>query len=1071
MSKRRLIWVGVIAAALVGAVGAYWALVQNSEEKALNASKGEYTDEELAAARKKLPIKQLAPAPASVPVKPLDLSPNNPIRFAVGSLGLADDEQNGRVGALIVADLNGAQGLDLVERQSLQQVLHELDLSLSGLVRAKDAVRVGKFLKADWFLLGTPATIKGTNSVVVRVVDARTGILCDAGIFAIDANVQQLATEIAAFVRQTRQNAANNKVAEFLAIGGLQDLGVNNREAGFPAQLRGYLTAAYQGKAITVLERDSVEALLHEVYLDLGGLTEDSGASGSTMQSAYWLVSGSYQSYETTNIQLEVVLDVERIFATTKHVELRGLPGDQFCEQIKQAIDTIISQGGGRVLPIRRNEIAVQLSIGEKICGQYFDLAWTEQSEGKYIDGYTGIPVEGAAKRKRNLEEAIKAFETVLLLDHDNHEAKIYLAACFRSPLINRVDEARQYYRQIIDAEDRDRWTDRAQEALEGSFQFRWNPIERVQWFKSASEATTPPRAHEYYVKQAKKAQEILVAVQAEHSESPSPDSRDLVERRMFEGIRAFINSLHTKNPSWGSDFGVRAFVKSFGTNQEAAARRLFDLLPEVKKQSPEIVPYYLASIVHYESDSNAPVVTKFKDEIERLQQHPDRLLGPPLFWNHIGIEDIRLWGFNHQRYDLVAALMELAGQTAVSHRSGRDELEFNEDKLTLAYAYEGLEQWQKALDIFQSFTNGSFVMERRGPWGRGETTVLTVREAEFCAGKLGRSIPRDPREFEMGNDCFCLHPGPAAIGFGDDAIWVGITGQLVKLGFDLKTNLVVSLPADVDANVSCVYVGDGVVWVGTDGGGLLEYDKSTGQFRHFTVKDGMLMNTISCFDIDGSSLWIGYGRSGYQFWGSSRGTEEGGVGRVNLSTHKFESFTRSLQSLNTPGGEFTTQAPRHPIIALRHGSENDVWCVSDGHQLRHFQQREDKWSAADRQIAFSSLAIDSKQLYVGTYRSEDSEPYQFLGVSTFDPKTSKWGNVSAIDGLPRGQVSALELNHGKLWVGGKSYIALVDIERDKVLKFTRIPTQVVNQIYIGGGYMWAVYESHLHRVALGNVQ
>src|SRR5436190_23429805 len=104
------------------------------------------------------------------------------LRLAIGSLGLTDDSQNGQLADLLTANLSGEKGLELVERQSLDKVLAELHLSLSHLVRASDAVRVGQLLRADWFLLGTPLKAGGSNSVVVRIVDARTGIMRDTGV-------------------------------------------------------------------------------------------------------------------------------------------------------------------------------------------------------------------------------------------------------------------------------------------------------------------------------------------------------------------------------------------------------------------------------------------------------------------------------------------------------------------------------------------------------------------------------------------------------------------------------------------------------------------------------------------------------------------------------------------------------------------------------------------------------------------------------------------------------------------------------------------------------------------------
>src|SRR5436190_5823531 len=108
------------------------------------------------------------------------------VRLAIGGLGLSDENQNHELADLVLAELSNAEGLAIVDRQSLDKVLRELAMSLSGLVRAKDAVRVGKLLHADWFLLGSAASVSGTNSLVVRIVDARTGIMRDGAVVARD---------------------------------------------------------------------------------------------------------------------------------------------------------------------------------------------------------------------------------------------------------------------------------------------------------------------------------------------------------------------------------------------------------------------------------------------------------------------------------------------------------------------------------------------------------------------------------------------------------------------------------------------------------------------------------------------------------------------------------------------------------------------------------------------------------------------------------------------------------------------------------------------------------------------
>jgi len=70
---------------------------------------------------------------------------------------------------------------------------------------------------------------------------------------------------------------------------------------------------------------------------------------------------------------------------------------------------------------------------------------------------------------------------------------------------------------------------------------------------------------------------------------------------------------------------------------------------------------------------------------------------------------------------------------------------------------------------------------------------------------------------------------------------------------------------------------------------------------------------------------------------------------------------------------------------------------------------------------------------------------------------------------LTPGRATAVTLDGNDLWVGGMGYVALVDLEQEKIRKFARVPSYV-NQIQIGGGYLWAFYDWHLHRALLQNI-
>ncbi len=217
-------------------------------------------------------------------------------RLAIGTLGLTETTLDRDLGDLLVARLSAVPEFDLVERRELDRVLKEASLSLSGIVRAKDAVRFGTLLRVDQFLLGSSAPINGTNRLVIRLVNARTGVIEAIDVFRDTRSLDTLAGKIADFVRAESKHPLQGH-RDYLAIGVIQNLGVNNRFSDFPAQMRGAVAAHFSGKVI-VLERDVISFLANEVRLDMAGLTERDGGPSARMQFGFWIVDGFYQSYE-----------------------------------------------------------------------------------------------------------------------------------------------------------------------------------------------------------------------------------------------------------------------------------------------------------------------------------------------------------------------------------------------------------------------------------------------------------------------------------------------------------------------------------------------------------------------------------------------------------------------------------------------------------------------------------------------------------------------------------------------------------------------------------------------------
>ena len=1072
MNKRRIFWTAGLLFA--GGLVAFRLLWSNHLDRD-NSFPGPITEKEVADAAKKWEVELPTPPAVAVPMA-IDL--HHPVRLAIGSLGMTSDEQNRSLGDLVLADLSGAQGLDLVERQSLDAVLRELSLSLSGLVRAKDAVHAGKLLKADWFLLGTESKINGTNSMVlIRLVDARTGILRDVQVVPASETTMQMAADIAAFVRQSRQNTTKPKLMNFLAIGGFEDLSLNNRLVDFPNQLRSYLTVAYQKSGVTLLEREAADALFHEVCLDLAGLTDEGSTNArQPMQSAYWLVDGSYQLLENSGSEVEVALDVSRMFGPWSQPQsiFHGKPDEALFQQIKVAIDARLKDTKPLVLPTRLTEVRAQMDIGKKLA-QLSDAMPGPFEQAQEETGLTDagsiqdLDEQELGRLRHNTEQAIHAFETVMLLEPTNREAKMYLAACFRKQTIGRVDEARDIYRGIIEAPLQDKWTGLAERALVNSFY--WSGAdEKARWFAAAGQHDTNSAADEFF------RQNTEEAAKDAFIENGSGDATELAEKRLLEEIRSSKNAMEGKIATFYSGYGLYDFQDAF-RDKATAARKMADFLPKMESEFPDLSPLLAAQVLEFQTDTNSPVVEEFRNALDRCIKHPAEIARLHDFWFNARYSAFK-WLYEHKYYS--DALNTMEGFRLAAEKD--KEIHFNyEDQIALAYAYKGASRWSNALAIFQSFTNRPLLMTTEEPWGCTCTPVQTCQEANECREKLGLPMIHDPREFTGSGTCLQMEP------FSDftrdttfvtdiDGLWLGSGNRLYHLDWNLKTKFSVSLPKDISTPIYAICLTSSNIWIATGGDGLIEFDKKNHLCRRFTVEDGLMMNAISCLSLAEDKLWIGYGYKYDYDRGGARLPPGGGIGCLDLLSNHFISFQPSLadgsEAQKNLSGNLVMESPSKPtrraVRAIAADANGVVWFVDEETSVRRFQSKQDIWDAA--LTGGDCLAINATKLFVGQSWYQPDGSYSPgpgpLGVSVLDFQNSQWTSLDNVEGLPSGAVSAITMDGDDLWVGGLGYVALIDAKQKKILKFAYIAAQSVDKIQIGGGYVWAQYNGWLHRVS-----
>lgn len=1097
MMKKRLL---LCAGSLVVLGGLGWLGLTWSNERSADLP---------APSAKEMPWGAAALASTLVPEPPLP--PSRVVRLAIGGLGFPDDHQNQLLGDLLTAQLAGAKGLELVDRQSLGKVLRELELNLSGLVRPKDAVRVGKLLRAEWFLLGTSATIGGTNSILVaRVVDARTGIMRDVGVFSPAKAAPALAAELAGFVRRTREGASGAKPRTFLGVGTLTDVGLNRRQEEFPQQLRAYLTQAYQASEVTLLERDQVSTLLQEVHLDLAGLTDGATTNApQPMQSAFWLVNGFYQSFGSSGEEVELVLQLNRAFGGSTNFSLHGLPEAPFFQRVKAAIDTTMAQASPTLLaPSWISELRHQLAMGEQL--------WRTATGGVELGFFEmqrlpDLREQDYTKRRGYLTEAARAFETALLLEPDNGEARFYLSACFCEESFGRYADGVAELRSLAGSSAKGEWPQRARVALGYLYGVGLqDEREAARWFTEA--ATHARNARVAATWQGMAQLHLSRAAQKEASDRGDADtnatSRAALEDKLLGGIESSHNVLKGHGGGIDASYGVAAFVGSYGTNRAAAARHLVELLPTLKQKYPDMVPHLLGSVLSFQPDTNTVLLAEFRASVAGCVEHPEQVLGCQKYFNYLlyGPYD---WCLAQKLYPLALDLVEAKRQAALR----QPEIKFTgQDKVRLAFIYLRQEDWRHALSVFEELGDTAVVMEADGPWGKWGKPFLPDRQGALCREKLGLPQPANAGLFALDKACLCLHT-PSSFTAAPDGLWVGIGAKLLQLGFDLHTNKVVSLPISGyqawSGGIKTVCVGPEKVWVGTAQEGLVEYNKASGQCRQLTDKHGLLLNDISALYLQNNTLWIGYGNH-----------SAGGLGTLDLATGHISGFTPKLPANPLAGASADPLdgPPRHAVSGLTLGLPGELWMLVSERGLCRYRIPQNTWDTVvfrngvsakcfgvygDRLLA--GLSVNQIRLLIENERraGDTNAPGRTERIVTDEEEAQWWadpalrrrirgsivGNVPFRADLrvrslteerwqPLSETCALplppevmEIVGSDLWLGGPGYIAVVDLTQKKLRARCSVAANSVERLQVAGGYLWAQFDWHLHKVPLSAAQ
>ncbi|EEF62466.1 CsgG/HfaB family protein [Pedosphaera parvula] len=1030
-------------------------------------------------------IRAAEPEPGTIPG-----SQKTVLRLAIGGFSNFSDaqdlqHQDLQLGDLLAAKLSQEKGFELVERPAIELVRKEMEMSLTQLSKQADTVKAGRLLRADWLVIGSISGEKGTNFLIAKIIDAKTGVVRDLTAVPLSrTNLMSAADSLTQFTINSAKRISTIDQRIFIGIGGFEDLSINNKYPDFRKSLRAALEKTYQGTRVAIVERSMVNPLLNELRMSMGGLTE-TVANGSIAQPAFVLVDGCYQSYQDEQAKINLVLRFQEVGGGQEIHLLKEPPGPGLEQKVTGLInDDLKGLHQREARPARKEEAQAQLERGKERSRlpQAFNSIYP-------LGGYPGGG-DGEAKRLRNISDAIAAFESTILLDPDNAEAKLYLAVCLLAPDINKKTAGRDYLCEVI----------------AGSPDAHLVRLAREELVKS------------YFKEDDRHALELMLAL--------ARDTEDPVERARIHGLLPDpVERLHRER-RLSTEEGLELYSKLFLAQCESAERlaqkgqfieipavaentfvlfgRLNDgdvvtgenylekFLPKVSEQHPGLAPYIWICYTEWRTYGSQavpqpvpqPVWDRLKESLVFCRDQPEKVPQMSTFKRGFLPKLLEL-AVMHKVYELG----EIARQIRQG-KAGVDDLSQTPSDILFLEAYCESEQgkWKEALGIYESL-QGHVVyaeMPMEGPWGKKGTRIFTDDAVGVCRQHLGlqpgtksfwteklREKPEEPpKAFNLGAPELTIG---RSIVFACDGNKIWLADGVVPFVYDLgdKQLKEVNWPVSFERNISCVTVDKERVWWGTRGNGLVQVDKRTGNYKIYDEADGLpLLNITSLGSADQGGVWVGYGKDIL-----------GGMGFIDLHTGKFVGFTPELAKStvasrygesSAPGNE----PPRKPVLGIQQTTSNDLW-IAEYTGLRHFSIAEKKWSSPSNYglqdifcvAANTNFAVFGGRGYDGGLVIHNINANQSAHVQIHKFLAHKMGSLA----LPNKWVYSLAMDGDHVWVGGLGYLALVNANTKRVEKLCELDVSFPNFdsysshhfqcLQIVGEDLWVGLDNQLYRL------
>ena len=206
---------------------------------------------------------------------------------------------------LLTVELSRESRFQVLERERVQRLVAELDLSAAGLTSRRSVVRVGQVLACDWLVSGSLVQTGARTLAWTKVIDMRSGVVLD--LEAVPVSGDSLAitvsniTQFVAGAGRVRRPQGR----EFISLGRIVDQRpwLSASRDDWSRRMSAVIEQYGHRNGYGVVEQEEVTALFAERRLAAVGGQADEPVP---LQPAFWLVDGGCKWLEGKPDRLEI---------------------------------------------------------------------------------------------------------------------------------------------------------------------------------------------------------------------------------------------------------------------------------------------------------------------------------------------------------------------------------------------------------------------------------------------------------------------------------------------------------------------------------------------------------------------------------------------------------------------------------------------------------------------------------------------------------------------------------------------------------------------------------------------